>query len=86
MSTLRLEPSIPDLSNLAFSPQSVQYMNLGKEEHWPVIPTALIYYKYSQQARHQEEYFTCKKRELFNEYRLSDLQDEKIWEICFTTM
>lgn len=43
MSTVRSEPSIPDRSNLAFSPQSVQYMNLGKEEHQLVIPAVPEY-------------------------------------------
>lgn len=52
MSTVRSEPSIPDRSSLAFSPQSVQYMNLIKEIKQLVIPRAPVYCECRQYVNH----------------------------------
>lgn len=52
MSTVRSEPSIPDRSNLAFSPQSVQYMNLIEEVKQLVILTAPGCCEHLQHIKH----------------------------------
>lgn len=52
ISTVRSEPSIPDRSSLAFSPQSVQYMNLIKEIKQLVIPRAPVYCECRQYVNH----------------------------------
>lgn len=52
MSTVRSEPSIPERSNLAFSPQSVQYMNLTEEVEWLVILAAPTVCEYLQGVEH----------------------------------